>query len=158
MSTNKPNDETRADEDFMRPMSFDESPIEVPVSIQGKKYVLREASGDAARKYHNAVLSSTQLGPEGKPSRIKGMADVEPLLVSNCLFSVDDEGQQVPVLLQTILDWPARVQKGLFERIKDISDLVEEGEVEELEKALEKAKQRVAAAKNDSSSTRDGFD
>lgn len=104
----------------------DLTPIEVPVLLGGKRFVLREASGEAGCKYRNAMLNCTQLGPDGRPASIRGLADVEPLLVSLCLF--DEQGKAV--LLGTIRGWPARIQKALFEQAKFISGL-QEGDVTE---------------------------
>jgi len=71
---------------------------EVPVQIGDKNYTLREATGDAACLYRNAMLRCTKLGPEGKPETVVGMGDVEPYLVSLCLFN---EGGQ-PVTVATV--------------------------------------------------------
>lgn len=99
----------------------DLAPIEVPCTIGGKKYTLREASGDAACKYRNALLKATKLGTDGKPTSIDGMADAEPLLVSLCLFTA--ENTAVPV--QVVRSWPQRIQKRLFDEAKRISQLDE---------------------------------
>jgi len=101
-------------------LNFDDlTPIEIPVRIQGKNYVLREASGDAACRYRNAVLACAQLTPEGKAVSVRNLADVEPLLVSLCLF--DEKGN--PVSVNQVRKWPARVVKALYEKAKEISDL-----------------------------------
>jgi len=107
-------------------MNFNVDLIEIPITIGGEDYVLREASGDAGCKYRNALLACTTL-TDGKPSRIEGMADVEPLLVSLCLFT---QGGR-PVTVPKVRSWPSRVVKALFEKIKEISDLDEEEEDEE---------------------------
>jgi hypothetical protein len=73
----------------MEEMCFETlAPVEVPVKIGSGRYVLREASGDAACRYQNAVLKTTKLGPDGRPTDINGLADCEPLLVSLCLFEI----------------------------------------------------------------------
>lgn len=125
-------------------------PVEVPVSVAGKKYVLREASGDAACRYRNALLKSTRLGPEGKPSVIDGLADVEPLLVSLCLFEVLSDGTLAkgPVPAHVIRSWPARIQKALFERAKQISDLEERETAASLEAKITDAQTQLAAIRN----------
>lgn len=114
----------------------DVSLAEEHIPIGGKEYVLREASGGAATKYRNAVLACTILGVGGRAQTVKGMASVEPLLVSLCLFEVLEKGER-PVKLSVIEGWPARVQEALFERAKRISNLEEEqAEREQLIKAL----------------------
>lgn len=101
--------------------------IEIPVNISGEKYFLREASGEAACNYRNAVLKCTKLGPEGKPSSMEGIASVEPLLVSLCL--VDSEGKRVPESL--VKSWPSRVVKVLYDKAKEISELDDDTDEDE---------------------------
>lgn len=142
----------------------DLSVVEIKIPISGESYVLREASGDAACKYRNSMLACTQLGPEGKPSSVRGMADCEPLLVSMCLFKVDEKGNMIPVPIVKVRSWPDRVQKKLAETIKKISNMendtetVEtlEAQIVELEKKIEKLKSKDAALKNEQASTEDG--
>lgn len=87
-----------------------------------KKYVLREATGAVAAKYRNACMACMKLTPDGKSAGIQGLADVEPLLVSMCLFT--EEGSSVELSL--IKAWPAKVVKKLFETAQEISDLKEQ--------------------------------
>ncbi len=126
-------------------MNFDDlTLIEVPVKIQGKKYVLREASGDAACKWRNMLLKSTKLGPDGRPTSIDGMADSDPYLVSLCLFEVTDKGDKA-VPLHTIRAWPNRVQKDLCERAKAISCLEEQQDTKEaLVEKMDRLKEQLA--------------
>lgn len=113
------------------PMQFDLTPIEIPVIIGDKEYTLREASGEAAGKYQDAILDCMKPGLDGKPTQITGgMSAIEPLLVSMCLF--DSEGK--PVSKEVIKSWPARVQKEMYKRVRKISDLDETTEDEETAK------------------------
>jgi hypothetical protein len=101
-------------------MVFDDISLrEVAVSIQGKGYILREAHGEAARRYRNTLVRSAKLGPDGKPTLIDGIADAEMVLVNECL--VDKSGRKTPI--QVLAGWPNRVLKLLFRRVLDISDL-----------------------------------
>ncbi len=142
------------------PLVFtDLSPIEIPATIGDKSYVLREATGNVACRYRNALLACTQLGPEGKPSKITGMADVEPLLVSLCMF---EDGTK-PVPQATVRAWPNRIVKSLFDRVKEISDLDEDDSLEGLKKERQTLDERIAKleaaedkAKNSPSNTTDG--
>lgn len=140
----------------------DLTPIEIIIPIGPKKYALREASGDAAIRYRNAMLSATKIGPEGKPSGFAGMADTEPLLVSLCLFGQDPNNSAIynePIQQSTVRGWPQRVQKALYKKVKDISDLNEvEDDILALEKKLAAAKAKVEAVKNASSDTTVGLD
>jgi hypothetical protein len=109
-------------------LNFDDlTPVEIPVTISGKSYFLLEATGDASCKYRNAQLAATQLGPDGKPIGIRGMADVDPLLVSLCLV---DENRK-PVSVATIRAWPARVLEALAKKVKSISGMDEVAKPEE---------------------------
>src|SRR6516162_4324851 len=56
----------------------DLTPVEVPVKIGGKRYILREASGDAAVRYHNANLKVYRYNDAGKLIGMEGTADTEP--------------------------------------------------------------------------------
>jgi len=107
------------------PMRFETFELHTePVYIGDTVYTLKEATIGVAAKYRNALLDCATLGPDGKPSKFSGMADVEPLLVSLCLFDVD--GNEVP--LATVNQWPSRIVKQLFNRVKEVSDLDEDEE------------------------------
>lgn len=109
-------------------------PREVPVTIGPKKYVLREATGDVVCRYRNSIMAATRLGPEGRPQQLTGLADTEPYLISMCLFEVTDGGEK-PVTGSLIRSWPSRVQRALFKRVREISDL-EAGDTDEDETKL----------------------
>lgn len=123
----------------------DLQPIEVPYKLGGKSYILKEASGDAVCKYRNALMKSAKMGDDLRVTSVDGIADVEPLLVSLCLFEVTEKGHR-PVSTADVRAWPNRVQKALFEKVKEISDL-------EDKEAKERYRERV---KNGSSATMDG--
>jgi hypothetical protein len=110
---------------------------EVPVQIAGKSYTLREANGEAARRYRNALLRSAKLGPDGKPVSLDGMADAEMILVNECL--IDKSGRKTPI--QVLGSWPANVIKKLFNKAYAMSDL-KEGEEDTIE-GLKKRKERL---------------
>ncbi len=146
-------------------MNFDDiTPVEIPVSIAGEKYVLCEATGEAGRQFNNARTRGIKFGVEGKPNSIEGVANVEPLLVSLCLFKILAEGMRKPVSVSVISAWPYRVMKRLFDKAKEISDLEEkEEDLEELQKQRAEIDKKIAdigedAAKNSPSDTRDGSD
>lgn len=110
-------------------MVFDLSVTEIPVKIGDVEYTLKEASGDASIKYRNMVMGRVKM-LDGKPSQMDNLADSEPFLVHLCLF--DSEGKNVPINI--IRSWPARIQKSLFEKAKEISQLDEEDEDDETSK------------------------
>lgn len=103
-------------------MTFDEIDlISIPVRIGGEDYVLREATADAAGKYHDAIIKSTRMA-DGKITGSDGLGGVEALLVSCCLYRKVGKEEQA-VTLTEIKRWPTRVVKPLFERVKEISEL-----------------------------------
>lgn len=103
----------------------DLKPREKEVTVLGQRYLLREASADAARQFRNSQLAAFRMR-DGKLERFEGLADSEVLLVQQCLLGEDGEGKfKNPVHKQTILGWPARLVKPLFEWVQDASDLRE---------------------------------
>lgn len=101
-------------------------PIEIPVKIAGKDYVLREAGEAFASKYQNALMRSTKVveGADGnKSATVDGISDTESLLVSLCLFEVGANGSKTNVNINTIKTWPHRVVKPLFQKAEEISGL-----------------------------------
>lgn len=107
----------------------DLAPIEVPIRIGKDRYILREATADAARKWRNSIMSSTTV-VDGKVTAVGNLADSEAYLLSMCLYPVrpDTHGtvSNKPVHISTILSWPNRIVRPLFERAKVISGLEEE--------------------------------
>lgn len=104
-------------------MDFDSLDLlTVPVTIAGKKYTLREIDTQGACRYNNAKLHGTKFDENGKAVGIGNLADVEPLLVSLCLF---EDGQPTHVPLSVVSAWPYRVVKPLFDKAKEISHLDE---------------------------------
>lgn len=131
---------------LLEELVFDDlQPIEIPVRIAGKQYVLREASTDAATKYRNAVLKSTRLDRDGHAMSLDGSADVEPLLVSMCLFEVNDKGETLnrPVNVSVVKTFPSKVTKELYDRVRAISGLGAEDTEEELEKEIKDLQERL---------------
>lgn len=130
--------------------------IEIPVSIPDRKsgkvvnYFLREAIGDAVVKYENEMLKCTQLGESGRPSSVRGMADVEPLLVSMCLFfncPEDTKFHNQPVAQSVIRAFPSRILKKLYETAKQISEIGTDTDVKTLEGQLTSLLKKLAAAR-----------
>ena len=120
------------------PISFENiEPTTVPVKLGNETYTLREASGITVAAYTNRVLECTTLGPDGKPQRVKGLADLEAFLVAKCLQ--DKDGKFVPEA--TVKAWPNRIIKKLYKTVRDISELEDE-----------------EPAKNELSDTMDGSD
>lgn len=119
-------------------LNFDDLlPIEMPVRHKGKQYILREADGEAAVLWRNANMAGSKMDVATKVVTLGGnTADVQPLLVSLCLYEADGSGKlrlnkegdpdkRFLVSLKVVKSWPERVVKSLFEHAKEISDLNE---------------------------------
>lgn len=104
----------------------------------GHPYILREATGAVAKQFKNAQMSCTQFSADGKMAGVKGAADLEPLLVSKCLYRMMPDGTVGGTIDQRELEkWPAKVVSRLFEKAKKISGLSDSGSAWAV--ALEKA-------------------
>lgn len=124
----------------------DLAPREASVDLRdGKSYVLKEASAGAAAAYRNAVTRGMRF-EGGKPAGIDSAADAEPLLVSLCLFEVQGE-KRVPVPLQTVRAWPYRVQRKLFDWVKENSLLDDQETAESLEDRMAALRERLESLK-----------
>lgn len=111
-------------EDFN--FSLDERTFDI--NIAGQRYVIVEASEESAKRYKNTAMRATKFSDKGKPSGVDGLADVEPLLVSMCLFKVDEAGMRTPVQLSTILRWPHRVVAPIYQKARELSGLKDDEE------------------------------
>jgi hypothetical protein len=126
----------------------DITPIEELVTVGKSEYVLREMSGDAAVKYDNARLNCHEY-KDGKLYKLRDLGDLEPLLVSLCLFT--SEG--TPVSEVTVRAWPARVQRALHQRAREISGMVDtpqslKKQIEDLQRQLEDSRKTEGVLKN----------
>lgn len=145
-------------------MNFDDlSEIVIPVSIKGKKYILVEADGDATAKYKNKMLSCSKFA-EGKMTSVQGMADIEPYLLSLCMFVVRND-RRFPVAEGVVRSWPGKVIKKLYTKAREISELDAEETLESLTEKRAEIDKKIAdlaagtdAAGNEQESTEDGAD
>lgn len=114
---------------------FDFSGLEpVYVSVKGpdgREYELREASGAAGKKYKNARTKGLHFAA-GELSQLEGAGELEPLLVSLCLFDVTQGGaggvsNAARPLTQPFVEktFKARMIKKLYDKAYEISDLAE---------------------------------
>lgn len=102
------------------PLDFDSlAPYKEEIKLDGKIYILSEASADIGTRYRDGLASKIRM-KDGKPSGIDGFADLEFPLVSGCL-TLDGVSVQVDQLRK----WPYRVIKTIADRIKEVSGLDE---------------------------------
>jgi hypothetical protein len=130
----------------MEELNFTLQERRVPVAIDGKEWFLVEALEDDATRFHAASISAgtiTEGSDESKTVRIDGakMSAVRAQLVSDCL--IDEAGRHPG--LAVVKKWPHRVVKELFERAKEISDLVEAPQTRDgLDKAIRATEKSLA--------------
>ena len=115
-------------------ITFDDpTPATCDVTIGGTKYTLHEADGTASVEYRNAMLDATELGSDGKPTKLRGLASADPVLVSRCLRG----GNGALVSVETILGWKSKVYRHLAEWVKEVSGLLDEARPKNAEKSTE---------------------
>ncbi len=143
---------------YLEPMEFDSATLrEVPITIGEKKYILREANGEAATAWRNAKSEAITLSSKGKPIGAKGIANSDPAFLSRCLFDCENNR----ISLAEIQGWPDKIQKTLVERLLQISDLsASEDTVADLKSQRENLDEQIAeleeSAKNETDSSGDG--
>lgn len=114
----------------------DLTPIEVPVRVQGKRYILREPSGAAVKSWQRLALLGTEMTfDDNSGTRImrnfSGVAGNEAMLISQCLYMPDAEGKIIlldsgdadprQLVPERKIDfWPHRIKKGLFEKLEEM--------------------------------------
>jgi len=98
-----------------------------------REYVLRVAPGGTVNRHRIQVMSGVELGPGGKPQSMKDVAGLDAMLLSECLFDVTDNEDGVFVTVAVLDAWPERIVKPLVEKLKEISSMKEEEEVEKEE-------------------------
>lgn len=142
-------------------LSFDSlEPIQVPRRLGNKAYIILEASESARVAYQNAGARAARFNSEGNLSGVEGVANIEPLLVSLCLYEADftdiedkstyklrlnqngDPDSKYLVPVQVINKWPGRIVGAIFDTIKDISEMEKEDE-QSLEKQVAKLQKRL---------------
>lgn len=126
---------------------FDLTPIEIPVTIAGNKYVLREADEETAAIYNNARIK----GAAVKNAEVVGLPEdlggVQSLLVSRCLFPLNSEGKPLPqsVRRDTVQKWLSRVVKPLYIKVKKISELDDKEDLKSLREQRDDIDERIKA-------------
>lgn len=101
------------------PLTFELNVDTVPVTISGKRYEIREMTGQSRDKYQDDVQGRFAYDDKNIPTRILKHEGMKALLVSLCLF--DDSGKGVPI--ETVQQWPAKVVDGLFAECSKMNTL-----------------------------------
>lgn len=99
-------------------MEFSLLPREEPVTIDGKKYTLREISEGDSIAERREMAKGVTFTDDGKPTTIpEGLPENEVFVVSRCLF---DENK-APVGMDTLKTWPRRVVRALFDKCQELN-------------------------------------
>lgn len=123
--------------DFLSEMVFEcPEPVWVPVTRKlpngaDDKLRLFEATAGAGQIYRDYMMSAAKMRVDDsgnvKVESIGGIASIESLLVSRCLFRVTENGGLIPVHETEIQKWGGPVVTALFERIKKLSPWLDSG-------------------------------
>lgn len=113
------------------PLSFDLELAEIPVTLndpetgEAQEYVIRELTGKQRDAYLNGVSKRTKQLADGT-TKVTNFDGLQGDLLSRCMFL---KGEDKPVKLDVVQQWPAKVQSKLFEAARELSALgQEEGE------------------------------
>lgn len=130
------------------------TPIEIPVTIAGKKYKLREASESAATDYRNAQLMAMRVNENAEGNRtatVGKLIETESILVSQCLFEINDSDSKTiekMVPLAEVRKWPHRIVNTLFKKAEEISGLEKKETKEDLIKRKKDIENKINKLEN----------
>lgn len=127
------------------------APREIPVvGPDGARYVLREASADAAIRYRELNLRARRL-EDGKLVGWTGeMVQSDVVLVAHCLYRTDAAGNRtgVTVPVELVRGWPDQVQAKLYDWVINNSPTLRPpATAAELEAEIARLRDRLAAVR-----------
>lgn len=140
--------------------------IEIPVvGPDGKNYILRETSGDAAAQF-NSMRAKCAKYAGGDVSEVTGVGQIPLFLVSLCLFNVKEDGAinlnspVAPGVLRS-RSWPERVIKRLYAKALEISEIDQDDDLDSLRKQYQELGEKITkmeedAAKNEQNTSGTG--
>ena len=104
-------------------LTFETTLKEVPVTIDGVAYVMRELDGRQKGKYLNKMGGRIVLNNKGEVSSFKDYAGLESTLLELCVY--DSDNKLVPASVMDL--WPSTMLTKLFNAAQELSGLNEEG-------------------------------
>lgn len=119
-------------------------PREEHFDADGRRFILREATEDAAMKIRAVADRATRTSPDGKTVEvIDAAASAENALymVSLCLWEVTKDGEK-QVTPDEMRHWPARVTKALAEKVIEMSELGERDTPESLDEKIARLREQ----------------
>ena len=120
--------------------------VPITLKIKGAKkfYVLREVDGQARDLYLNNLAGRLKGG--GDTTSVRDFRDMQANLLSRCIYkkvTTDNEDppskstpeqlekmEEIPVTIEELRTWPARIQALIFDRAQKLSGLDTEAEEE----------------------------
>lgn len=130
----------------------DLKPVEVPVRVHGRKYLLREASEGAYSEYRNFMARNVKLGEAAdgttRVTSAENVFDAVTVLLGGCLFGpLDERGgpPEQPVGRAFVQGLPRRVTEPLFDRARQISNIDQPADPDKLEEQGRKLLERASA-------------
>ena len=120
---------------------------EIILKIGETRYVLVEVSEETSRLYRNELMKRTKMGSNGKPAEFNNIADLDSQLLSQCLFSLSENGERKPVSLADVRKLTTRHTQNLLKKLREISEMDLEQTPEGIDqqiKDLQELKERVS--------------
>jgi len=119
-------------------------PITLTIKDTKKFYVLREVNGHSRDLYLNNLAG--RLKGKGEVTQVRDFKDMQANLLSRCIYkkvtankedppskSTPDQLEEmgeIPVTIEELRTWPARIQSLIFDRAQKLSGLDTEAEEE----------------------------
>lgn len=140
-------------------MNFDSLElIQKKLTLAGQAHVMVEASEAVAVRFNSARGKATRM-VKGEVVGVEGAGELQPLLVSLCLYRATKEGElprnkdgepdpRFLVPERTVRGLPSRIVKKMFKWIRETSDLDEVENKEVLEQRLKETQEKLAAFSN----------
>jgi len=92
------------------------------ITIDNKRYSLRELDGLQKGKYMNKMGTKVDLGPDGAIQSFKDYSGLETILLEECLYDENDKLVSTEVMQR----WPSSLLTDLFRLAQELSGLTEE--------------------------------
>lgn len=125
---------------------LDISRQEEPVTVDGKRYVMREWFGGDKTRYEQDRISGVDIVVEDNRKVLKNakrLGGNEALLVSLCLFEKQDDGKERNVPEAVVQGWPGRVQTALYNLARKVCRMDDDETLEGMRKQHEELGQRI---------------
>lgn len=100
-------------------LEFSDEPKTIPIKVGGKKYTLKEFTGEGLGSWMSSVADKIKNQKSGVT--VDGKM-YQATLIGLCLFDESDK----PVPKEFIYKWPSSTQNGIFAKCQEMNGLTEE--------------------------------